>query len=325
MTHHQSIDHIPPIMHLLKGIAAITFIAINTFIVWIPLAWWIIKRPFTSGERRQALTKRMDKIIWWWTANNRRMIKALKLVDIQVDWHDRDTMSADHWYMVISNHQSWTDIVLLQSYLYGTIPPLKFFTKQQLIWVPGIGVAMHVLGFPYVKRATKAQIKANPKLRTADRDNTMAACEGFKNHPTSILNFLEGTRRTPEKHAGQKSEYQHLLRPKIGGLDYVLEGMDGYLHRLLDVTIIYPDGVPTFWEFLQGKCQRIEMHVQPHVIPAELNDETIKRRTFVAQWVKEMWLAKDHRLATVLDSPAEADPAETTADSSATRQQATEP
>ncbi|MEM7096972.1 MAG: acetyltransferase [Pseudomonadota bacterium] len=284
-------------MHLLKGIAAITYIAINTFVVWIPLAWWIIKRPFTSGESRSKHAIKMDKIIWWWTANNRRMIKALNLSQVEVDWKERDTMSRDNWYVVVSNHQSWTDIVLLQSFLYGEIPPLKFFTKQQLIWVPGIGVAMYVLGFPYVKRVTKAQIKANPKLRNADRDNTKAACEGFKNHPTSILNFLEGTRYTPEKHATQNSEFQHLLRPKIGGLDYVLEGMDGYLHRLLDVTIVYPDGVPTFWEFLQGKCPRVHMQVQPHVIPEELSDPEHKRRPLIAAWVKEMWNNKDAHIA----------------------------
>ena len=58
----------------------------------------------------------------------------------------------------------------------------------------------------------------------------------------------------------------HLLRPKIGGLGYVLEDMDQHLHRLLDVTIVYPEGAPNFWDFLQGKCPRVEMDITPHVI-----------------------------------------------------------
>lgn len=292
-----------------------TFIAINTVVVWIPLAFWILQRPFTSGESRQKLTKRMDLIIWWWTGNNRRMIRWLNLTDVTVNWIEEDTMSPDNWYMVISNHQSWTDIVLLQSFLYGTIPPLKFFTKQQLIWVPGIGVAMHVLGFPYVKRATKAQMKANPKLRTADRDNTMAACKGFQNHPTTVLNFLEGTRRTEAKHAAQNNEYDYLLRPKIGGLDYVLEGMDGYLHRLLDVTIAYPDGVPSFWEFIQGKCSRVEMRIEPHAIPMELSDDKTKRRPLIAAWIKDLWAAKDEHLRQVMGAQSN-DPGQTSASKS---------
>ena len=299
-------------MHLVKGILAIISIAINTFVVWIPLAWWLIQRIWTRGEALSRLQIKMDKILWWWTNSNRKMFKALGITDPKIVWHEQETMSANNWYVVISNHQSWTDIVLLQSFLYGVIPPLKFFTKEQLIWVPGIGIAMKILGFPYVKRVTKAQIRANPELRNADRDNTLEACIGFKNHPTSILNFVEGTRRTAEKHARQDSEYKHLLRPKIGGLDYVLDGMDTHLHKLLDVTIIYPDGVPTFWQFLQGKSPNISIEIIPHDIPnTELNADLSKRRTVLAQWVKGIWLDKDRRIAESLNPPATDTPVDT--------------
>lgn len=289
-------------MSLLKGTLAMVAIALNTFWVWVPLTLWIIQLSWTRGENRKRLKRRMDKIIWWWTSNNRRMIHALGLTDVQVTWHQQAEMSLDNWYLVICNHQSWADILLLQSYLYGIIPPLKFFTKQQLIWVPGIGQAMYVLGFPYVKRVTKAQIKANPELRTADRDNVAAACEGFKNHPTTILNFIEGTRHTTEKHARQRNEYKNLLRPKVGGLGYVLEDMDEHLHRMLDVTIVYPFGVPTFWGFLQGKCPRVDIEVTPHEIPKEiLQASESERRTALAQWIKNIWLAKDERISTALN------------------------
>ena len=278
------------------------YIACNSALVWIPLAFWIVQRTWTRGEKLKVLKKRMDNIVWWWTANNRRMIRWLKLADPEINWPDRDTFSSENWYLVICNHQSWTDIVLLQSYLYGTLPPLKFFTKQELIWVPFIGLAMHVLGFPYVKRVTKEQIRANPELRTADRDNTIAACDDFKNHPTAILNFVEGTRRTSEKHARQGGDFQYLLRPKVGGLGYVIEGMGTDLECLLDVTIIYHDGVPTFWEFLQGKGGRIEMEMTRHTIPERLLeiDETT-RRSELAQWIKELWTQKDEKIASVMN------------------------
>lgn len=292
-------------MHLLKGIAAIAFIVVNTLAVWVPLTWWLLRLSWTRGEARNALKERMDKIVWWWTGNNRRMIGALGIVQPHIEWHDPEELSADRWYLVISNHQSWTDILLLQSYLYGALPPLKFFTKQQLIWIPLVGLAMYVLGFPYVKRVTKAQIKANPNLRTADRDNVLEACKGFNNHPTSVLNFVEGTRFTPEKQARQSAEYRHLLRPKIGGLDYVLEGMDEKLHRLVDVTIFYPGGVPTFWEFLQGRCEHVEITVQPHVIPQSVrNARDVERRTELAQWIKSLWQAKDERLQQAIQKQA---------------------
>ncbi len=285
-------------MNLLKGILASISIGLTTIAVYVPLTWWILQRTWSKGEALQRLKRRMDYIILWWTDGNRRMIKALGLSEVTVVWHDEDQMSPEKWYLVISNHQSWTDIVLLQSYLYGKIPPLKFFTKEQLIWIPFIGLAMYVLGFPYVKRVTKDQIKANPKLRTADRDNVAAACEGFKNHPTTILNFVEGTRRTAEKQSRQRSEYKYLLRPKTGGL----EDMDDYLHRLLDVTIVYPDGVPTFWDFLQGKCPRVHMEIVPHVIPDEiLHADEAERRAALGQWIKSIWLAKDQRISQQLE------------------------
>jgi len=290
-------------MRILKGFAAIIAIVTATLLVYLPLSWWMLSLLWTKGEALSRLKRRMDKIILWWTGMNRRTFSALQLSKVEVVWHQKTDMDPNRWYLVICNHQTWTDIVLLQSHLYGTIPPLKFFTKEQLIWLPFIGIAMKVLGFPYVKRVTKSQIKANPMLRNADRDNVKIACDGFKNHPTSILNFVEGTRFTPEKHARQRNEYKHLLRPKTGGLGYVLENMDQHLHKLLDVTIIYPEGTPSFWDFLQGKCARVIIDVRPHDIPSSvLNVDEAERRIALGQWLKSLWLNKDLRLGERLQS-----------------------
>ena len=291
-------------MKTIKGISALVFMTLNTAMVWSVLWFWVIQRVWTKGSSLVVLKERMDKIIWWWTGGNRWMIKKLDLISPNINWKSEEEASNRNWYLVISNHQSWTDIILLQSYLYGHLPPLKFFTKQQLIWVPGIGLAMYVLGFPYVKRVTKAQIRANPKLRNADRDNIKQACEGFKNHPTSILNFLEGTRRTPSKQNAQSSEFQHLLKPKIGGIEYVIKDMGDYLHKMIDVTIVYPDGTPSFWEFLTGQCKSVEFFVNHHDIPPEvLVDDDIERRSALASWIKGIWLSKDRLIADLLKSP----------------------
>ena len=285
-------------MNTIKGLTAILFMTLNTAAVWSVLWFWVIQRIWTSGEKLVDLRERMDKIIWWWTGGNRWLLKTLNLIEPDIDWKHIDDVSLDKWYLVISNHQSWTDIILLQSYLYGKIPPLKFFTKQQLIWVPGIGLAMYVLGFPYVKRVSKAQIKANPNLRNADRDNIAEACKGFKNHPTSILNFLEGTRRTSAKQLNQSSDYKNLLRPKIGGIEYVIKDMGDYLHKLIDVTIVYPDGTPTFWQFVKGECRSVKFVVSHYEIPKEvLVDNDIERRSTLAGWIKTIWMQKDQQIS----------------------------
>ena len=285
-------------VNTIKGLTAILFMTLNTAAVWSVLWFWVIQRIWTSGEKLVDLRERMDKIIWWWTGGNRWLLKTLNLIEPDIDWKNIDDVSLDKWYLVISNHQSWTDIILLQSYLYGKIPPLKFFTKQQLIWVPGIGLAMYVLGFPYVKRVSKAQIKANPNLRNADRDNIAEACKGFKNHPTSILNFLEGTRRTSAKQLNQSSDYKNLLKPKIGGIEYVIKDMGDYLHKLIDVTIVYPDGTPTFWQFVKGECRSVKFVVSHYDIPKQvLADNDIERRSSLSGWIKTIWMQKDQQIS----------------------------
>ena len=281
-------------MHFLKGVLACIALLIATVSVFVVLAWWAFRLNFTSGVARSKLKQKMDKILIWWTSSNRRMIRTLRLTQATVQWHDQTMVSPNKWYLVICNHQTWADILLLQTFLLDEIPPLKFFTKSQLIWIPFIGVAMYVLGFPYVKRISRDQIRANSELRHVDRDNVFKACEGFKNHPTSVLNFVEGTRFTKEKHHRQNSDYGHLLRPKPGGMDYVLQGMEGHLSAIVDVTLVYPTGVPTFWEFLQGKCREVRIDIRQLPLPelAEAKDD-VQRKTKLAQWMRGVWLEKD--------------------------------
>jgi len=266
----------------------------------VVLAWWTFKLNFTKGEARSKLKQRMDDIIIWWTSSNRLMIKFLGLTTAHVQWHNRAEVSPNEWYLVICNHQSWADILMLQTFLLDTIPPLKFFTKSQLIWIPFVGIAMYALGFPYVKRVSRDQIRANPALRHVDRDNVFKACEGFNNHPTCVLNFVEGTRFTAAKQQRQNSEYQHLLRPKAGGVDYVLQGMKGQLNTVVDVTIVYPGGAPTFWDFLQGKCKEVHIDVRQHSLP-ELVEDDAQRKAQLAQWIRKIWLTKDQLIGEILD------------------------
>lgn len=282
-------------MHVVKGILACLSITVATLAVCAVLFIWVIERFVVSAKRKHAVSQRMDRIIIWWTSANRWMIKRLNLVTPEITWHAREQLSPQHWYLVICNHQTWADILLLQTYLLDDIPPLKFFTKSQLIWLPFVGLAMYVLGFPYVKRVSREQIKKNPRLRNADKDNVMKACEGFKNHPTSILNFVEGTRHTAEKHQRSGGGFQHLLKPKPGGINYILDGMGSDLNGLVDVTLVYPEGVPTFWHFLQGKCPRVIIDTQLRQLPEFAHspeDETL-RKTQIAQWVQGIWEEKD--------------------------------
>src|SRR5659263_140544 len=54
-------------------------------------------------------------------------------------------LSYRSWYLVNCNHQSWVDILVLQHLFNRRIPLLKFFLKQQLIWVPVMGLALSLI------------------------------------------------------------------------------------------------------------------------------------------------------------------------------------
>ena len=208
-------------------------------------------------------------------------------------------LSRDEWYMLIANHQSWTDILVLVRAFNARIPGVKFFFKQSLLWVPVLGLALWGLDFPHMRRYSKAQLARHPELKGKDVEQTRKACERFRHHPVTIINFLEGTRFTPAKHAQQNSPYRHLLMPRAGGLAFTLRAMNGQLHRLLDVTILYPEGIPTYWDYACGRIKRIQVHIRQLPIPAEMIGDYTEDAGFRAhfqRWVNQLWHDKDEIL-----------------------------
>ena len=212
-------------------------------------------------------------------------------------------------YLVCCNHQTWNDIFVVMKTFGRRAPFFKFFLKQELIWVPVLGLAWWGLDYPFMKRYSREQIERNPKLAGVDLATTRKACERFRNQPALILNFLEGTRFTPAKHEKQQSPYTHLLKPKSGGFAFTISALGQKLNSLLDVTIVYPDGAQGFWEFLCGRMRRVVVEVRQLEIPAEFyvgsyEADAEYRRRFQL-WIGELWAQKDQRIVQLL---AEAGP-----------------
>jgi 1-acyl-sn-glycerol-3-phosphate acyltransferase len=147
-------------------------------------------------------------------------------------------------------------------------------------------------------------------MRGKDLETTRKACEKFARIPTSVMNFPEGTRFTTTKHDEQKSPYRFLLKPKAGGLALSLETMGNKFQSLLDITIVYPDGAPGFWDFLCGVVKRITVRIQHLQIPKQFiggdYENNAKFREAFQQWLYQLWLEKDERIGQLL---AEKNPA----------------
>lgn len=206
--------------------------------------------------------------------------------------------------MLISNHQSWVDILILQRIFNRKIPFLKFFLKQELIWVPFIGLTWWALDFPFMKRYSQAAIAKRPELKGKDIEVTRKACEKYQFSPVTVMNFLEGTRLTSSKHEKQGKKFNHLLTPKAGGLAFALSVMGERLDNLLDVTLVYPNGIPSFWDYLGGKVKEVKVHIRVLPISEErignyLDDEDF--RNAFQLWVNEIWLQKDQQIEVMLN------------------------
>ncbi|HRD91240.1 MAG TPA: acyltransferase, partial [Accumulibacter sp.] len=242
----------------LVGLLAFLLLTLNS-LFWVPilLLLALLKLLLPWRTARLCLDPLLVRVAEAWIACNSGWMALTQ--DTDWDVQGIDGLQRRGWYLVNCNHQTWADILVLQHLLSGRIPLLKFFLKQQLIWVPIMGLAWWALDFPFMRRHGEEVLRAHPELRARDREVTRIACEKFALIPTSVMNFCEGTRFTAAKHRQQSSPYRHLLKPKAGGIALALNVMGDRFHAILDVTIVYPDGAPDFWQFLCGRMRRVRV------------------------------------------------------------------
>ena len=284
----------------LRGIISALMLALNTLICCWPLfATSLLKLLLPIPAIQRALRFVMHGIAEAWIDVNKFWMRLARKTQWDVD--GIQGLDMRHSYLVTSNHQSWVDILVLQYLLNRRMPLLKFFLKQELIWVPVIGLCWWALEFPFMKRYSKEYLAKYPEKRGQDLATTRKACARYKSNPVSVFNFLEGTRLTPQKHAQQQSPFQYLLKPKAGGIAFVLDAMGEQLDALVNVTIHYPGGNPGFWDLLCGRLGKVVVRFEKMAIPAEFigknYDQDEAYRLQFQQWVNQLWQAKDAQLA----------------------------
>ena len=283
----------------LRGVLAGLILLANTLIFCWPLFIGALLKaalPFAGAQR--SINYWVHACAQTWIAVNKGWMDLVQ--PIQWDVQGLESVDMQHSYLVTSNHQSWVDILILQYQLNRKAPFLKFFLKQELIWVPVIGLCWWALEFPFMKRFSKEYLAKYPEKRGQDLATTRKACERYKTNPVSVFNFLEGTRLSPAKHAQQQSPFKHLLKPKAGGIAFVLDAMGEQLHSLVNVTIHYPQGNPGFWDLLCGRIDQVVVRFDQLQIPKEFiggnYDQDEAYRLQFQQWVNQLWLDKDAQL-----------------------------
>ncbi|GIU28039.1 acyltransferase [Shewanella hafniensis] len=282
----------------IKGCIAFLGYVINTVFWTIPILLVSFIKLIPISSLRTATSHVLDFCASAWISVNGVIERCLHPVKIELSG-DTD-FSTKEWYMVIANHQSWVDILILQRIFNRKIPFLKFFLKQELIFVPILGLAWWALDFPFMRRYSTAQLRKNPKLKGKDIEITRKACAKFKAKPVSVMNFVEGTRFSKAKHQKQSSQFQHLLKPKAGGMAFALSAMGEQIHKLVDVSIYYPDTVPSYWDYLTGKLPSVKVHIKVSDIDPAMRGDYMNDRDFKISFqeqLNQIWLAKDQVLS----------------------------
>lgn len=288
----------------LRGVISLVLLIVNTLLCCSVLFPFALVKLLPFKPLQRFCTRAMIRIAEFWMLCNSGWMKLAGRTEWDVKGHEH--LDYDGWYLVTSNHQSWVDILVLQHNLNHRMPMLKFFLKQELIWVPVIGLCWWALDFPFMKRYTKAYLNKYPEKAGQDVAATRRACEKFKTTPVAVFNFLEGTRLTPQKHAEQGSPFRYLLKPKSGGIAFVLDAMGHQLKSLVDITIHYPDGSPSFWDLLCGRVRLVVMRVQTRPIPPQFlgmnYQDDLEFRAAFQSWVSELWLEKDALLTLLYEA-----------------------
>jgi 1-acyl-sn-glycerol-3-phosphate acyltransferase len=289
---------------ILVGIIASSLLVLN-ILFWCTFlfGFGLIKLLFPIAILRKLFDTILTKIAETWITGNSAWMGLTQ----KTTWDVEGLTDLDYhgWYLVNANHQSWVDILVLQHIFNGKIPLLKFFLKQELIYVPIMGLAWWALDFPFMKRYSKEFLVKHPEMKGKDLETTRKACEKFSLIPTSVMNFLEGTRFTEAKHERQQSPYKYLLKPKAGGIAFALNAMGDKFQSLLNITIVYPDGIPTFWDFLCGKVKTVKVRISEEPIPEEFarkdynNDEAFRYE--FQQWTHGLWKDKDALIGELLN------------------------
>ncbi|KIU46102.1 MULTISPECIES: acyltransferase [Pseudomonas] len=284
---------------LLTGSLVTLLLLLNTLVLIGPLLVFALLKLVLPGRYRDYASWAVMWIAETW-AEIDKLIFAL-CIPTRWDVRGAADLRLDTSYLMVSNHQSWVDIPALIQVFNRRIPFFKFFLKKELIWVPFLGLAWWALDYPFMKRYSKAFLERHPHLKGQDLEITKAACELFKRQPVTVVNYLEGTRFTPAKRDAQGSPFRHLLKPKAGGVAFVLAALGEQLDALLDVTLVYPgDTAPGFWDLVSGAVPRVIVDIQVRALDPALwrgdyeNDPQFRRS--VQDWVNQLWHDKDARI-----------------------------
>ncbi|MBF0350872.1 MAG: 1-acyl-sn-glycerol-3-phosphate acyltransferase [SAR324 cluster bacterium] len=280
-----------------KGMIVLSYIMLNLLIASIPLMILVFCKaliPFNPVQRGTyylmtrlyGIATWIDDLLFW------------NFLGTELEIRGTIDKSKEETHLIIANHRSWTDILILQSIFNDKTPVLKFLIKKALRYVPFVGWICWAYEYPFIPLKLE---NGHPVGQSHAKEKLKQDLTKLKHSPATIVNFAEGTRFTNIKWQKQNSPYSYLLKPKTGGFKIILDEFGNLIHSIYDVTIVYDSLNHTFWDFLCGNCKKIIVVLQK--IP--LDDASFPPEPYekeaLQQWINKQWQQKDHIIQNVLN------------------------
>ncbi|HYX38745.1 MAG TPA: 1-acyl-sn-glycerol-3-phosphate acyltransferase [Oligoflexus sp.] len=214
-----------------------------------------------------------------------------KVYRVRFEWHSEELPLRED-AILIANHQTAVDVMPLFALAErcGRIGDMKFFVKEVFKYIPGPGWGMIFLDCIFLKRRWMA-----------DRRRIKATFERFRAEkiPLWLNIFPEGTRYTPKKMLEAQNtarHYQlplceHVLIPYAKAFETSILGLQDRVQAVYDITIGYPQGIPTLWQLLCGEVRLIEVHVARFSL-----DQLPREAPAIEAWLNERFWAKEQHL-----------------------------
>jgi 1-acyl-sn-glycerol-3-phosphate acyltransferase len=274
--------------HFVSGLALL-FITLNLLFWLVPLTLLSVLRLVVPGSVLKMLAYRgMCRIYAAAVEVDNFLLQ--RILHIEIEIIEQTSQAPSQQQLVICNHRSWFDILILQRIFVPRGEILKFLIKKELVYVPIVGWICLALGFPRLIRASDA------RSREQDLEQIRKGMLRLNDEPAVILLFAEGSRFSHAKKLQSESPYNNLLKPRPAGLETMIKCLPKDT-TVVDVTLVYPDQPPNFWSCLSGNLSTVLVDIKSFQI-GELVD--------IAGWLNGRWLEKDRLISDLMNSNQQA-------------------
>ncbi len=114
--------------------------------------------------------------------------------------------------------------------------------------VVGVGLSVH-------EALHQGLLGEAPEKKGKDLETTRKTCAKFRANPVGIFNLPKALGLRRANMPSRSRRFATLLKPKAGGIAFVLDAMGEQLKSLVNVTIHYPGGRPGYGTCSAARCR----------------------------------------------------------------------